>query len=172
MAHKDDPIRINAEVLRKSLTYDINDDVFRAHLVDQLNKDQKPIDIPEAVKRSEIADKAFKECVKSAGKNILFNTDILISYLDEDARGVVSATATSLAIKFKKPVFLIYPVDNHMVITARSHRDNDINLGKLMERFSGGGHRVAASGAVRDEKDIGKIADRIRKEVKKIEAKK
>lgn len=172
MVHRDDPIRINAEVLRKSLTYDVNDDIFRAYLVDQLSKDQKPVDMPEAVKRSKKADRAFKECRNLAGKNIIFNEDIVITHLGEDFRGVVSATATSLAIEFKKPVFVIYPVENYMVITARSHRDNDINLGKLMERFSGGGHRVAASGAVRDEKDIGKIADRIRKEVKKIEGKK
>ena len=81
----------------------------------------------------------------------------------ENAKGYGGIVATKLAINKVKPVFILFKDDRDdvIVITSRSHRNNPIDLSIVMNKFSGGGHAMAAGGVMVGDYTYDEVATNI-----------
>ncbi|MHC1581748.1 MAG: DHHA1 domain-containing protein, partial [Candidatus Syntropharchaeia archaeon] len=78
--------------------------------------------------------------------------------------GFAGATASKIAIEKKKVVFLLFQIDSQpdmFMVTARTHRDINVDLNKVMSKIGGGGHKYAAAGRIpaRKEDVVVKLAE-------------
>jgi RecJ-like exonuclease len=152
MVSKMEPLLNEAELIRKSLGYNVMDDDFRVYLCRGLVKGVMPSKINEVKNRAVMMEHALQEAVETAKENIIFENDmsIVIKY-PKDIYGYAGATASKIAIERKKMVFLMFKVSSHTdmwMITARAYRNSDVDLNRIMKKLNGGGHKFAAAGRV------------------------
>ena len=152
LIHKSDPMWNETELLRTSLMFNIDDHSFRHKLVNQLVTGKLPSQIKEVEDYSVENDRRINHFIKLAKKNIIVDNDMcIITHMGpENAKGYGGIVATRLAINKVKPVFILFHDDRDdlIVITSRSHRNNTIDLSLIMNKFSGGGHAMAAGGVM------------------------
>ena len=152
MVSKVDPLFNEAELIRKSLAYDVNDNNFRAFLCRKLTEGRMPSEISEVIFRAGEMEKAMNDAVEVAKDNIIFESEkaVVIRH-PGDIHGYAGATASKIAIEMKKVVFLLFRVDTQpdvIMVTARAHRDINVDLNKVMNKIRGGGHKYAAAGRI------------------------
>lgn len=152
LIHKSDPMWHETELLRTALVFNFTDHRFRHKLVNQLVAGKLPSEIKEVGDYSFKNNQRIAHFIDLVNKNTLIDTDLCIiaNTGHENARGYSGIIATKLAIKSIKPVFILHKDDRDdvIVITARCHRNNPINLSDVMNNFNGGGHRMAAGGVM------------------------
>jgi RecJ-like exonuclease len=152
MVSKLEPLLNEAELIRKSLSYDVMDDDFRNFLCRELVKGKMPSEIDDVVRRAMIMERVLQESIETAKKNIIFENDrvIVIKY-PGDIYGHAGTTASRIAIEKRRVVLLMFKVQNQpdmWMITARTHRGINVDLNKIMKKLNGGGHKYAAAGRV------------------------
>lgn len=156
-----------AELLSKSLVYDVYDDVFRLNLVKNLVEGKKPSEIQEVIERAKKSDEKRKELHELSKNRIIFeNHDFLVIDMRDkkDVFGYVGKIATDLCIEKQKTVFVVYDLKNEdkTIITGRAYRENNsIHIGKIMERYGGGGHRFAGSGYINKKMSLERLIDEL-----------
>jgi len=163
MLAKLDPLYEEAETLRKALAYEPDDDIFRLKLVKELADGKMPSEIEEVIERGNKCEEERNMLYELALKNIEYEDErvIIVNMKPMDLVGRAGSIASRMAIENKKAVFLIYG-NSKTIITARSHRDLDINIGKIMHKYyNGGGHKYAGSGNIGNDNDIGRLIKEI-----------
>ena len=142
-----------AELLRRSLTYQPNDDEFRRCVVHAMSFDKLPSQIPEVVRRAQESVKLKDELVQLAQSRIIHNSKFLLIDVTDlpEFGGRVGVVATEITLKYKKPVFIISKSGDKFIITGRCLGECDFDLNELMKTFGGGGHKHAASASITEE---------------------
>ena len=165
LIHKSDPMWNETELLRTALMFNIDDHSFRHKLVNQLVTGKLPSQIKEVEDYSFENNQRIKHFIELANKNIIVDNDVCtISHMGtENAKGYGGIVATKLAINKVKPVFILFKDDRDdvIVITSRSHRNNPIDLSIVMNKFSGGGHAMAAGGVMVGDYTYDEVATNI-----------
>jgi len=166
MLAKIDPLYREAELLRSALAYEPDDDIFRLRIVKALADGKMPSEIEELSERGKKCEEDRDRLYEIALKKIVYEDDkvMVIDMKPQDLVGRAGSITSKIAIENKKAVFLIYG-NSKTIITARCHRDVDINIGKIMhECYNGGGHKYAGSGNTKNY-DIDAIVSQIREVV-------
>lgn len=149
---KADPMWREAELLRTALIFNATYSRFRYNLVYKLANGKMPSDIEEVKDYSSMNNQRIAFFSELISNNILIDNDqcIITHTGTENARGYAGIIATKLAVSNVKPVFVLFRDDRDgvVVITSRCHRDNTLDLSRIMNKFSGGGHRMAAGGVM------------------------
>lgn len=162
---KIDPLYKEAEILRKALIYDVNDDIFRLKVVKELADGKLPSEIDEVLEREGKSDDKNNTLYNLAINNIKYEDEkiIIIDLKPIELFGMAGNIASRIAIENMKAVFLIYG-NNRTIITARCHRGMDINIGLIMQKYyNGGGHKYAGSGTASVDIEVEKLIDDIKK---------
>lgn len=165
MLAKLDHLYEEAEILRKALVYEPDDDVFRLKVAKELADGKMPSEIEEVIKRGNKCEEERNMLYELALKKIVYEDEkiIIVNMKSKDLIGRAGSIASKMAIENRKAVFLIYG-NSKTIITGRSHRDIDINIGKIMHKyFNGGGHKHAGSGNMGYECDVDKLIKEIPK---------
>lgn len=165
LIHKSDPMWKETELLRTALMFNIDDHSFRHILVNQLITGKLPSQIKEVKDYSNENHQRINHFIELANKNIIIDNDTcVIAHMGpENAKGYGGIVATKLAINKVKPVFILFKDDREdlIVITSRSHRNNNIDLSLVMDKFCGGGHAMAAGGVMVGDYTYEEVAARI-----------
>ena len=165
LIHRSDPMWKETELLRTALMFNIDNPGFRYNLIDKLVDGKLPSEIKEVEDYSFKNNQRIAHFMKLANKNILIDNDkcIIIHTGTENAKGYGGIVATKLAINKVKPVFILSKDnrENIIVITSRNHRNNTIDLSKVMNEFGGGGHAMAAGGIMVGDYTYKDVAVRI-----------
>ena len=154
MISKNDPLFKESELIRESLSYDVNDNDFRIKLTHILANDQLPSEVPEIIERAEKSRNEKELLTKLVLERIKYdNKFIYIDATDLPIEGKVSAIAGVIATRYEKPIFILFKTNTDVyVLTSRcNYVVKDINLDKIMQHFGGGGHKYAASARVKDK---------------------
>lgn len=154
-------------LLNKSITCDVNDDIFRIFLIKKLAEGKMPSELNEVIEKAKECDKKNEEAFKNIHDKIVYENDkiVIINVSDIEKNiysGRVGLITSKLAIEKKKIAFFVFKNGDETVITARKHNEINVNLGEIMKKyFNGGGHENAGSGHVKwsVNKTIAKIIE-------------
>lgn len=163
MLAKIDALYEEAETLRKALVYEPDDDIFRLKVVKLLADGKMPSEIDEVVERGNKCEEERNMLYDLALKRVAYEDEkiIIVNMKPMDLSGRAGSIASKMAIENKKAVFLIYG-NSKTIITGRSHRDVDINIGKIMHKYyNGGGHRYAGSGNIGYDDNVARLIKEI-----------
>jgi len=147
MLSRMDDMYDDVESLRMALAVVGVDDVFRFKIMRKLSRGMMPSEIPEIAEKAKICDDERKKFLELAWNSIAYEDDdlIIVDAHGKNIQGHAGSVASEIAISKGKMVFLIYGVDK-TVITGRSHKRIEVNIGDFMRKYlSGGGHKNAGS---------------------------
>lgn len=165
LIHRSDPMWNEIELLRTALMFNNNNPGFRYNLIDKLIDGKLPSKIKEVEDYSIKNKQRIAHFINLANKNILIDNDkcIIAHTGAENSKGYGGIVATRLAINKVKPVFILSKDnrENIIIITSRNHRNNTIDLSKVMNEFGGGGHAMAAGGVMMGDCTYKDVAARI-----------
>lgn len=158
-------ILTEANLLRKALLYALSHPDYRYYFLEYLIDGTLPSHIPGIDDISDKVESKINTFLDTAETNKMRYNKFIISHLsDMHGAGYAGIVASKMATAYKLPVFIMFKDDREdvIVITARCHKDNKLNLNYVISFFEGGGHRMAAGGIVRGTTDYYNVAKQIK----------